>query len=145
MSLVKVRKFHLSASLMLISIFVRSAAFHFDFGALDNSKNEVSEAYDNMFADSQLHPTMFMTIFRATWKWWPSWLLPLVEYIPTREYQRFRGTRNIINKVSNVLVDNATEEAKTVEVEKGKKDVMSVLGEYRPAISVVLRLADEAS
>lgn len=82
-----------------------------------------------MFADSQLHPTMTMAIFRATWIWWPKWLLRFVEYIPTREYQRFRGTRDVINKVSNVLVDSAILEARTVEIEKGKKDVMSVLGE----------------
>jgi alkylphenol/PAH-inducible cytochrome P450 monooxygenase len=106
-----------------------SAAFQFDFGALDNSQNEVSEAYDNMFADSQLYPSMLMAIFRASWDWWPKWLLRFVEYIPSREYQRFRSTRNTINKVSTVLVDNATEEAKTVEIEKGKRDVMSVLGE----------------
>jgi alkylphenol/PAH-inducible cytochrome P450 monooxygenase len=106
-----------------------SAAFQFDFGALDGSGNEVSDAYDNMFADSQLHPSTLMAIFRTSWNWWPKWLLRLIEFVPSREFQRFRSTRNIINKVSTVLVDNATQEAKTIEIEKGKKDVMSVLGE----------------
>ena len=111
--------------------FLRSltAAFHFDFGALDNSKNEVSEAYDNLFADSQLHPRLWMILFRASWKWLPHRLLNLVGYIPTREYKRFRHTRKVVDKVSTVLVENAIEEAKSVEIEKGRKDVMSVLGE----------------
>jgi alkylphenol/PAH-inducible cytochrome P450 monooxygenase len=113
----------------LISMFICLAAFQFEFGALDNSENEVSKAYDNMFTDSQLHPTTITAIFRATWAWWPKWLLSFVEYIPSREYQRFRRTRELISKVSTALVDNATHEAKTVEIEKGKKDVMSVLGE----------------
>lgn len=105
-----------------------TAAFHFDFGALDNVKNEVSEAYDNMFVDSALHPSPVVAMFRATWKWWPRKLLKLIEYLPTREYQRFRSTRKVINKVSNVLVDNAINDASVVEAEKGTRDVMSVLG-----------------
>lgn len=109
--------------------FPRLAAFHFDFGALDNSKNEVSEAYDNLFADSQLNPSLWVVFFRAMWKWTPRPLLRLVQYMPTREYKRFRHTRKVVDKVSTVLVDNAIEEAKAVEIEKGKRDVMSVLGE----------------
>ncbi|KAI0826243.1 cytochrome P450 [Irpex lacteus] len=106
---------------------IGETAFHFDFGALDNSKNEVSEAYDNLFADSQLNPSLWVVFFRAMWKWTPRPLLRLVQYMPTREYKRFRHTRKVVDKVSTVLVDNAIEEAKAVEIEKGKRDVMSVL------------------
>ncbi|KAI0701973.1 cytochrome P450 [Cytidiella melzeri] len=122
---------------------IGETAFHFDFGALDNSKNEVSEAYDNMFSDSQLHPSFYVAIFRATWKWLPWWLLSFVEYLPFREYKRFRGTKKIINKVSSVLVDNATEEAKVVELEKGKKDVMSVLVRANMSENPSLQLSKE--
>jgi alkylphenol/PAH-inducible cytochrome P450 monooxygenase len=114
---------------MLMPLLFHSAAFQFDFGALNGSKNEVLNAFDNMFADSQLYPSTLMAIFRATFNWWPKWLLHLVEFVPSREFQRLRSTRNFISKVSTGLVDNATQEAKTVEIEKGKKDVMSVLGE----------------
>ncbi|KAI0088170.1 cytochrome P450 [Irpex rosettiformis] len=102
-------------------------AFQFEFGALDDSKNEVSEAYDNMFADSMLHPSLAVSLFRVTWWWVPRKLLDAVGYIPTRENSRFRKAWKAIEKVASVLVDNATIEAKVVEVEKGKKDVMSVL------------------
>ncbi|KAI0089032.1 cytochrome P450, partial [Irpex rosettiformis] len=106
---------------------IGETAFHFDFGALDNSKNEVAKAYDNLFADSQIHPRLWMTFFRASWRWLPRPLLNFVGYIPTREYKRFRKSKKVVDKVSTILVDAAIEEAKFVEVEKGKKDVMSVL------------------
>ncbi|KAI0087586.1 PAH-inducible cytochrome P450 monooxygenase PC-PAH 1 [Irpex rosettiformis] len=106
---------------------IGETAFHFEFGALDNSGNEVSKAYDNLFADSQLHPRLWMTFFRASWKWLPRPLLNFVGYIPTREYKRFRKSKKVVDKVSTILVDAAIEEAKVVEVEKSNKDVMSVL------------------
>ncbi|KAI0340347.1 cytochrome P450 [Trametopsis cervina] len=106
---------------------IGQTAFQFDFGAMDDVKNELSEAYENMFSDSLLYPTIGITLYRASWRFLPRWLLKLVEYTPTREYTRFRRTRRAIEKVSKVLVENAMEEAKTVELEKGKKDVMSVL------------------
>lgn len=104
------------------------AAFHFQFGALDNSQNEVSKAYHNMFADSTLYPTTWSMLLRATWRWMPVSWSNLAGYLPTREYRRFRQTLNVINDVSRKLVDEKTEEAKQVEVGKGSKDVMSVLG-----------------
>ncbi len=81
-----------------------------------------------MFADSSLHPSLAVSLFRATWWWVPRQLLDLVRYVPTREHLRFRKVWNALDKVANVLVDSATEEAKVVEIEKGKRDVMSVLG-----------------
>ncbi|KAI0089014.1 cytochrome P450, partial [Irpex rosettiformis] len=102
-------------------------AFHFEFGALDDSKNEVSEACDNMWADSMLHPSVAVILFRESWLWLPRTLLEAVRYIPTRENSRFRKVWLAIENVASVLVDNAMVEAKAVETEKGKKDVMSVL------------------
>lgn len=58
----------------------------------------------------------------------PLTLVELVEYLPSKVYSRIRKTRRIIDRVSGGLVDRAIEEARTVELEKGKKDVMSVLG-----------------
>ena len=67
-------------------------------------------------------------MFAATWRWYPRRIRELIEYIPVEELQRIRRSRLVINKVFNSLVNNAMEEAKVVEIEKGKKDVMSVLG-----------------
>ncbi len=104
------------------------AAFHYDFGALDNAKNEVSSAYENMFVKARMHPSLLDTLFRATWRFLPFKLLELVEYLPTRQYSRLRSTRKVVDKVASSLVDQAIRDAQGAELEKGKKDVMSVLG-----------------
>jgi len=122
---------------------IGETAFHFQFGALDNSKNEVSEAYENMFADSVLNPPLWTTMFRATWRFLPTRITDLVGYLPTREYKRFWQTRNVIDKVSKVLVEEATEEAKKVELEKGKRDVMSVLVRANMSENPSLQLSKE--
>lgn len=109
---------------------IYSAAFHFEFGALDNSKNEVSEAYENMFVKARMHPSVLDTIFRATWRFFPFKLLEFVKYLPRREYSAPRATRKVIDKVASSLVDQAIQDAQRVEIEKGKKDVMSVLGTF---------------
>ena len=83
-----------------------------------------------MFADSMLHPSLALSLFRATWWWLPRSLLETMRYMPTRENLRFRTVWSAIEKVASVLVDTAMVEAETVEIEKGKKDVMSVLGEH---------------
>lgn len=105
-----------------------TAAFHFDFGSLDDSHNEVSEAYVRLFAEAPEEPEAWVDVFAATWRWMPRRLLELLEYLPADALQRVRDSRLVMNKVSTALVNTATEEASTMEIEKGKKDVMSVLG-----------------
>ena len=75
-----------------------------------------------------MNPSLTDAIFEASWKYMPLSLLEFVEYIPSRVYSRVRRMKKIIDKVSGRLVDRATEEAQRVAIEKGKKDVMSVLG-----------------
>ena len=108
--------------------YAHTAAYHFDFGALEDSQNEVSEAYSRLFSDAPTEPIASVDMFAATWRWYPRWIRELIEYIPVEELQRIRRSRLVINKVFNSLVNNAMEEAKAVEIEKGNKDVMSVLG-----------------
>ena len=50
-----------------------------------------------------------------------------MQYIPTREYTRFRHTLQVINKVSKQLIDQKSEDL--LSGDKSSKDVMSVLGE----------------
>lgn len=88
-----------------------------------------------MFADSILEPPTWNALFRVTWRYLPNWVLDFVQYIPTREYKRFRRTLKVINGVSKTLVENAITESRTLgasegldEKGRGKRDVMSVLG-----------------
>lgn len=105
-----------------------TATFHFEFGALDNSQNEVSRVYENMFVKVRLHPSMFDILFRATWRFLPLKVLELIKYIPRRGLRALRATRKVVDNVAASLVEQAIKDAKTVEIEQGKKDVMSVLG-----------------
>ena len=75
-----------------------------------------------------MYPTLAESIFRATWRFFPLKLVEFVKYLPRREYSRFRKTRKVIDAMAGSLVDQAVGEAKQVEIEKRKKDVMSVLG-----------------
>lgn len=75
-----------------------------------------------------MHPTVLDTLFRATWRFLPLKLLELVKYLPRREYSNLRIARKVVDKVATALVDQAIQDAQRVEIEKGKKDVMSVLG-----------------
>ncbi|PSS30876.1 hypothetical protein PHLCEN_2v2603 [Hermanssonia centrifuga] len=104
---------------------IGEAAFDFQFGALDNDQNEVSETYKNMFADSVMHPSMWNTIFRSFWRYMPSTVLEYIAYIPTREYLRFRGAMQVIGRVSKQLVDEKTKSYSAGD--DTRKDAMSVL------------------
>ncbi|KAI0089028.1 cytochrome P450 [Irpex rosettiformis] len=120
---------------------IGETALHYDFGSLENSKSEVSEAYENMFVESRINPSLLDALFRASWKYMPLLLVEFVQYLPGRAYSRVRKTRKIIDRVSGGLVDRATEEAKIVPVEKGKKDVMSVLVRANLSENPSLRLS----
>ena len=76
--------------------------------------------------DSNLYPPAWDRIFRACWEYLPSPLLDLVDYMPTREYSRFRRTTKLINKVSEQLINDKTEALLSGDV--SGKDAMSVLG-----------------
>ena len=126
---------------------------------MDNRDNKVSNAYHNMLcvlfpslispplclirnrylfpastsADSVLHPPKWDILFKGLWRHLPSPLLGCVKYIPTREYQRFRRTRTIIEGVSRQLVEDKREAY--LGDDKKSKDIMSLLGESVVSIS----------
>ena len=76
--------------------------------------------------DSVMHPSKWNTLFRASWKYLPTFVLDFVDYIPTREYKRFRHTTKVINKVSKQLIEEKTEAL--LSGGQTSKDVMSILG-----------------
>ena len=60
------------------------------------------------------------------WRYLPTKILDFVDYIPTREYTRFRRTAKVINKVSQQLIEEKTEALLAGDLTS--KDAMSVLG-----------------
>lgn len=113
----------------MIASFINTslAAFNYEYDALDNSKNEVSEAYKNLSVKVRMHPSVLDTIFRATWRFLPPRLLNFVQYLPAKRYRSPRSTRRIIERVAGTLVEQAMHDEQQVQTNK-KKDVMSVLG-----------------
>lgn len=129
------------------SLIAITAGFDTEFGALDNEKSDVANAYDNLLyailfvstasalivyhlsVDSVLYPAKWNTVFRALWGYVPAALLNFVKYLPTREYARFRRTLGIINRESERLVTEKS--AGLLAGDKSAKDIMSILGRSR--------------
>nr|BAL05188.1 cytochrome P450 [Phanerodontia chrysosporium] len=122
---------------------IGEAAFDFDFGALDNTENEVSKAYHRMFADSQLYPSVWNLLFQATWSLLPEPLLYYIRYLPTREYKTYRSTLSVMDKIAARLIEERTREFGAGDPDKSRKDVMSVLVRANMSENPSTRLSDE--
>ncbi|OCH89199.1 PAH-inducible cytochrome P450 monooxygenase PC-PAH 1 [Obba rivulosa] len=105
---------------------IGEAAFDYQCGALDDAKNEVMEAYRNMFSDSFLFPPKATILFRSFWKFIPPRILRFVEYLPTRESIRFRRTLRVVSRLSAKLIAEKTEACLAGKAEN-KRDIMSIL------------------
>ncbi|KAJ8475067.1 hypothetical protein ONZ45_g15739 [Pleurotus djamor] len=103
---------------------IGEAAFDYDFEAIDNGNGELTKSFDNLFADSILHPPRWDLLFKALWRYIPTPILQLFEYIPTREYIRFRNFKKLTQRIAKELVD---EKAHAVLPADSARDVMSVL------------------
>ena len=120
---------HILHVILLID-YIISAAFNYDLGALDDAKNELCLAYENIFVKSRIHPTIVDTLFRATWRFLPMSVLDYIKYLPRREYKSALHTRQVVDRVAGGLVDDAIKNARGLGDEKGQKDVLSVLGGF---------------
>ncbi|KIP07386.1 hypothetical protein PHLGIDRAFT_19184 [Phlebiopsis gigantea 11061_1 CR5-6] len=120
---------------------IGESAFDFQFGALDNSENEVTREYDNMFSDSVLHLPPIEAVFEGLWTYLPRSLLDHVRHLPTRKYARFERTLRVMNKVSKQLIEQKSE--MLLHGDKTTKDVMSVLVRANASENPKTRLTDE--
>jgi cytochrome P450 len=116
---------------------VGESGFGFQFGALDNTKNELSQVYDNLFVDSTLYPHRWDIVFRSLWKYFPSSALWFLRYLPSREYTRFRRYQDFIRNFGRGLIKQT--EANS---EGNGKDVMSVLLHANEAEEARLKLSE---
>jgi len=103
---------------------IGESAFDYRFHALDNQQNELSVAFENLFADSLLYPPTWDILFKALWKYIPNPILRFVEFIPTREYLRFRTFLQLTKTVAKELVDQKTANILT---ETPSRDMLSIL------------------
>ena len=81
---------------------------------------------DDIFsADSTLYPPKWDLLFKAVWQYIPNPILRFVEFIPSREYRRFRKFLKLAKSVAKELVDQRTSNA----LEPSNRNILNVLGE----------------
>ncbi|KAF4605321.1 hypothetical protein EYR40_004105 [Pleurotus pulmonarius] len=103
---------------------IGEAAFDYRFGAIDSAQNPLSKSLENLFSDTLLYPSGVDLLFKGLWRYIPTSILQYVEYIPTKEYIRFRAFRKLAKSISKGLIE---EKASVSMADGTSRDVMSVL------------------
>ncbi|KAG9217624.1 hypothetical protein CCMSSC00406_0010165 [Pleurotus cornucopiae] len=103
------------------------AAFDYHFGALDDAQNELSKSMDNLFANARACPPKWNVLFKALWRYIPTPILRFVEYIPTKEYLRFRHFKTVSRRVAKELVTQKISSMDITPEDEPRRDFMSVL------------------
>ncbi|TFY76007.1 hypothetical protein EWM64_g8005 [Hericium alpestre] len=111
------------------------AGFNYEFGAIENSKNEISEVYKNLFLDSTLYPSKLDTLFRAFWRYIPEEPLHLIRFLPTKEYKRFLQYSNVMRRLAPRII-------RRNEASGNGKDIVSVLARANETLDPKARLSD---
>ncbi|THH17464.1 hypothetical protein EW146_g3349 [Bondarzewia mesenterica] len=106
---------------------IGEAVFDYHFGALDGlgKENEFSKVFHNLFADSNLFPSPGAILFGASWAYVPERILNYVEYLPFRQFVRFRQFLKVGKGLGKDLIEN---EAASSGLKKGR-DILSILVE----------------
>ncbi|KAF8520311.1 cytochrome P450 [Gautieria morchelliformis] len=84
-----------------------ATAFDYPFGALgDSTKNELYQAYDNLFADTFLQRSDFTLAFEAICGILPKWVLSvLLKIFPNKTISQVQNYTRIARRVGKSLVD----------------------------------------
>ncbi|TFY55001.1 hypothetical protein EVG20_g9479 [Dentipellis fragilis] len=109
------------------------SGFNYEFGALDNAENEVSEAYRGLLVEGSLYPSKLDVVFKSLWKYIPPEILHLVRFLPAKAYLRFRKYTTFMSKF-------APEVFRRNESQGEGKDVISVLQRANSAEDPAKRL-----
>ncbi|KAF5315025.1 hypothetical protein D9619_007490 [Psilocybe cf. subviscida] len=117
---------------------IGEAAFDHRFNALDHGEagaGELSDAFNNLFADSLMFPDRPTILFTALWRFIPPRILRFVEYLPARQVQRFHRFLTVSKTAAKRLLDNRSREDKAIQCEEGgvdgerakRKDILNIL------------------
>ncbi|KAF4568504.1 hypothetical protein EYR36_010516 [Pleurotus pulmonarius] len=104
-----------------------SAAFDYRFGALDDAQNELSKSMDSLFINTRACPPKWTVLFKALWRYIPGSILRFVEYIPTKEFRRFRQFKTVCRRVAKQLVTQKIMNLDIAPEDESRRDFMSVL------------------
>ncbi|KAF8589249.1 cytochrome P450 [Ramaria rubella] len=105
---------------------IGAAAFDYQFGAIDEgSDNKLSNAYNNLFADTFLNRSDSIIIFEYMWGMMPQWLLGMAQKVPVPFLQRWNDYMKVARGVAKELVDRQVDSL--AQEKEGSKDLMSLL------------------
>ncbi len=97
----------------------------------------------NMYDDSvdtQLYPNTTSLIYRGLWQYMPNALLMLTKYTPGHNFSRFRRLNAEFERVAKPLFHSNT--TLGLASREAKKDVMSMLSEFRCHTTHLLHVAN---
>uniref|UniRef100_A0A0W0FWR2 Cytochrome p450 n=2 Tax=Moniliophthora roreri TaxID=221103 RepID=A0A0W0FWR2_MONRR len=101
------------------------AGFAYNFGAMENAGNRLTQVYNNLFADVFGSPSNGTLFAMSLYGLLPlKFLAFLRDHTPGKRLDRLRALRKITIEVARELVE---EKAREVGQGKGNKDVMSLL------------------
>ncbi|KAF7422500.1 hypothetical protein PC9H_010656 [Pleurotus ostreatus] len=103
---------------------IGETAFDYHFDALEGAQSELSESLKYLFADTTPFPPAWDLLFKALWRYIPTSILQLVEYMPSKEYRRFRNFKTLTKGIAKGLID---QKAKIPMEDDATRDVMSIL------------------
>ncbi|KAF4590203.1 hypothetical protein EYR40_009398 [Pleurotus pulmonarius] len=103
---------------------IGETAFDYRFDALEDAQSELSESFKYLFADTTPFPPAWDLLFKASWRYIPTSILQLVEYMPSKEYRRFRNFKTLTKSIAKGLID---QKANIPVEDNATRDVMSVL------------------
>ncbi|KAF8576236.1 cytochrome P450 [Ramaria rubella] len=102
-----------------------SAAFDYEFGALDEDDNELAKVYRNLLVDAFFKRSNVTLVFEALWGYLPWGIVMIIQMLPTKQLKRLRGYIKAAGRVAKNIVDIQTDRYDAGN--EGGKDVMSIL------------------
>ncbi|THU82019.1 cytochrome P450 [Dendrothele bispora CBS 962.96] len=123
---------------------IGEAVFDYHFGSLDRhgAANEFSDIFHNLWAESNMFPPKPAILFGASWAFWPEWILHFVEYLPARQFIRFREFLIHGKRLGKDLIQE-----KAVGAEKGQskktRDILSILVDANESADPADRLPED--
>ncbi|KAK7012920.1 cytochrome P450 [Favolaschia claudopus] len=123
---------------------IGETVFDYHFGSLDGfeERNEFSDIFHNLWANSNLHPSKPAILFGATWQFIPESLLRFVEYLPFRQFVRFREYLVAGKRAGKEMLKDMTQ-----YVSEGKKshhaDILSIIVDANNSSDSSVRLSED--
>ncbi|KAK0475530.1 cytochrome P450 [Armillaria novae-zelandiae] len=120
---------------------IGEAAFDYQFGALDDSKNPLTIAYTNLLFDTLAVPTNNGALSLCLMGWLPNRVVRLLlEKAPIKRLEHVRATRDLTRQVAKQLLN---EKYEALATDKPKRDIMSLLVKANISENPKTRLDDE--